>query len=69
MTGKRVSYRLSGMAKDRRNHVVCVFNFTPVPRFGYRIGVPADAYYREIINSDSMYYGGSNLGNGGGVQS
>ena len=53
--------------KDRRNHVVCVFNFTPVPRFGYRIGVPADAHYREIINSDSMYYGGSNLGNGGGV--
>jgi 1,4-alpha-glucan branching enzyme len=54
--------------KDRRNHVVCIFNFTPVPRFGYRIGVPADAYYQEIINSDSMYYGGSNLGNGGGVR-
>jgi 1,4-alpha-glucan branching enzyme len=54
--------------RDRRDHVVCIYNFTPVPRFGYRIGVPADAYYREIINSDSMYYGGSNLGNGGGVR-
>jgi len=54
--------------RDRRSHVLCIFNFTPVPRFGYRIGVPADAYYREIINSDSLYYGGSNLGNGGGVR-
>ncbi len=54
--------------KDRRNHVVCIFNFTPLPRFGYRIGVPADTYYRELINSDSIYYGGSNLGNAGGVQ-
>ena len=54
--------------KDRGNHVVCVFNFTPVPRFGYRIGVPGDGFYKEIINSDSTYYGGSNLGNAGGIK-
>jgi len=44
--------------------IVCVLNFTPVPRHGYRIGVPAAGYYQEIFNSDSEYYGGSNTGNG-----
>ncbi len=44
--------------------IVCVLNFTPVPRPDYRIGVPAAAYYREILNTDSEYYGGTNLGNG-----
>jgi len=53
--------------KDTRNHLVCVFNFTPVPRHGYRVGVPCDTFYQELINSDSFFYGGSNLGNGGGV--
>jgi 1,4-alpha-glucan branching enzyme len=40
-----------------------VFNFTPVPRHNYRIGVPESGVYREIFNSDSGYYGGSNVGN------
>ncbi len=40
-------------------------NFTPVPRFGYRIGVPRAGGYREILNSDSAFYGGADLGNGG----
>jgi 1,4-alpha-glucan branching enzyme len=40
-----------------------VLNFTPVPRQWYRIGVPQAGVYREIFNSDSHYYGGSNLGN------
>ena len=44
--------------------IICVLNFTPVPREGYRIGVPEAGYYQEILNSDSEYYGGSNLGNG-----
>ncbi len=44
--------------------LVVVVNFTPVPRHGYRIGVPRPGVYREIFNSDSAYYGGSNLGNG-----
>jgi 1,4-alpha-glucan branching enzyme len=46
-------------------HIVCVFNFTPVPRHGYRIGVPENESYSEILNTDSDYYGGSNLGNTG----
>ena len=48
-------------------HVVVVVNFTPVPRRGYRLGVPAAGTYVERINTDSAYYGGSDLGNGGGV--
>jgi 1,4-alpha-glucan branching enzyme len=47
---------------------VVVSNFTPVPREGYRVGVPADGFYREAINSDAGRYGGSNVGNMGGVQ-
>jgi len=48
--------------------LVFVCNFTPVVRSGYRIGVPYDTYYREILNSDSEMYGGSNVGNFGGVR-
>jgi 1,4-alpha-glucan branching enzyme len=47
--------------------VVVVFNFTPVPRSGYRIGVPCAGRYRELLNSDSRYYGGSDMGNGPGL--
>ena len=43
--------------------IIAVFNFTPVPRYQYRIGVPCGGIYKEILNSDSVYYGGSNLGN------
>ncbi len=46
--------------------VLAAFNFTPVPRFGYRVGVPAGGYWREILNSDASEYGGSGLGNLGG---
>ncbi len=49
--------------------VVVVLNFTPVPRRGYRLGVPEAGSYREIFNSDSGFYGGSNLGNAGLVNS
>ncbi|PTN12762.1 1,4-alpha-glucan branching protein GlgB [Nitrosomonas aestuarii] len=47
--------------------VVVILNFTPVPRENYRIGVPAEGIYQEIFNSDSVYYGGSNLGNAGRI--
>ena len=47
--------------------LVAVVNFTPVPRDGYRIGVPVAGPYLEVINSDSNVYGGSNLGNQGMV--
>ena len=48
--------------------VLAVCNFTPVPRYGYRIGVPSGGRWREIVNTDAGAYGGSNLGNGGGVE-
>jgi 1,4-alpha-glucan branching enzyme len=54
-------------AKDPNDFVVCVCNFTPVPRTGYRLGVLTDGWYRELLNSDASCYGGSNMGNGGGV--
>jgi 1,4-alpha-glucan branching enzyme len=44
--------------------MVVVLNLTPVPRYDYRIGVPKAGRYREVINSDSEFYGGSNVGNG-----
>ena len=48
--------------------VVVAVNFTPALQTGYRIGVPEAGRYGEILNSDSAYYGGSNLGNAGGVE-
>ncbi len=56
-------------AKDPNDFVVVAANFTPVPRHGYRLGVPEGGYYRELLNSDSSYFGGGNLGNNGGVPS
>ncbi len=47
-----------------REILVMAMNFTPVPRYDYRIGVPKAGSYQEILNSDSAYYGGSDLGNG-----
>jgi 1,4-alpha-glucan branching enzyme len=47
--------------------VVALLNFTPVPRDGYRMGVPLPGVYRELINSDAEMYAGSNLGNAGAV--
>jgi 1,4-alpha-glucan branching enzyme len=44
-----------------------VLNFTPVVRDGYRIGVPESGEYEEVINSDSRFYWGSDVGNGGGI--
>ncbi len=56
-------------ARDPEDFIVMVFNFTPVPRHNYRIGVPSAGYYAELVNSDASIYGGSDLGNAGGVQS
>jgi len=53
--------------KDPKDCVVFVFNFTPVVRRHYRIGLPAIGYYREVLNTDSSHYGGSNVGMGGGI--
>jgi len=54
-------------AKDEADFTVAVVNFTPVPRPGYVVGVPGPGWYREVLNSDSGIYGGSNMGNDGGV--
>lgn len=48
--------------------VLVVCNFTPVPRSGYRIGVPCAGTWREIVNTDASVYGGSGMGNGGSLQ-
>ena len=53
--------------KDPEQILIFVFNFTPVPRMDYRIGAPRPGFYREVINSDSAAYGGSNIGVKGGV--
>lgn len=53
--------------KDERNILLFICNFTPVPRSNYRVGVPFPGFYQEILNSDSQIYGGSNMGNSGGV--
>jgi 1,4-alpha-glucan branching enzyme len=55
-------------AKNRDDFVLVVTNFTPMPRHGYRVGVPRGGFYREIMNTDAEIYGGSNAGNLGGVQ-
>ena len=52
------------MRKDRNGGFVIVMsNFTPVPRYGYRFGVPEAGWYREIINTDAVIYGGSGIHN------
>ena len=60
---------LSLVRHSDAEQIVVVLNFTPVPRPGYRIGVPHPGIYREILNSDSNYYGGSNSGNAGIIHS
>jgi 1,4-alpha-glucan branching enzyme len=54
-------------SRDARQSIVAIVNFTPVPRDGYRIGVPEAGAYTELMNSDSEIYGGGNLGNSGVV--
>ncbi len=53
--------------KDSRDILIFVCNFTPVVYSDYRVGVPHNLYYEEILNSDSEIYGGSNVGNFGGI--
>jgi 1,4-alpha-glucan branching enzyme len=61
-----VSFLRRGRAHEDVLLIAC--NFTPVPRRHYVIGVPSGGYWRELLNSDSQLYGGSDLGNGGGVE-
>ena len=50
-----------------RDDLVCVFNFTPVPRFDYHLGMPGEGPWIEVLNTDAAVFGGSNLGNLGGA--
>jgi 1,4-alpha-glucan branching enzyme len=61
-----LSFLRKGQSADDAILVVC--NFTPVPRLRYQVGVPRGGYWRELLNSDAQIYGGSGLGNLGGVE-
>ena len=55
--------------RDPVQHLVFLCNFTPVPRYGYRVGVPEECFYREVLNTDDMKYGGSGVTNPPGRKS
>lgn len=59
---------LSYIRYGEGQHIIVIVNFTPVPRYTYRIGVPKARRYREQLNSDSSIYDGSNVGNWGEVK-
>jgi len=61
-------FTLIRRSRDARDIIIVVLNFTPVPREGYRVGVPLAGTYRELLNSDAEIYGGGNLGNAGAVE-
>ena len=60
---------LSFLRQDSEHfhELVVIANLTPVPRLQYRIGLPRPGKWRELLNSDAAIYGGSNMGNSGGV--
>ncbi len=62
-----LSFVRKGRKPDQK--VLVILNMTPVPRYNYRIGVPQDARWQEILNSDAAHFGGSGTGNFGGVDS
>jgi 1,4-alpha-glucan branching enzyme len=60
------AYLRTGIGETPPLLVVC--NMTPVPRIGYRVGLPHAGGWRELLNTDAQLYGGTNLGNGGFAQ-
>jgi 1,4-alpha-glucan branching enzyme len=56
-------------AQDPNDFLLVCCNFTPVPRQGYRFGVPAGGFYEELLNTDAARFGGSGMGNAGGLMS
>ena len=63
--GSIISFLRNGAVGER---LLVACNFTPVPRLGYRIGVPAGGVWSEVFNSDAAEYGGVGMGNLGAVQ-
>ncbi|MGL6072786.1 MAG: 1,4-alpha-glucan branching protein GlgB [Fimbriiglobus sp.] len=55
------------IGKDGPERILCVFNFTPTPRYNYRVGVPGPGVWTELLNTDAECYAGSNVGNAGSV--
>jgi len=64
-----IAFARASRNADAGDARVLVFaaNFSPVPRYGYRLGLPRGCRWREAINTDSAFYGGSDLGNLGGI--
>lgn len=54
--------------KSTKDLILIVCNFTPVPRYSYRLGAPRSGFWQEVLNSDAGRYGGSNMGNLGGAE-
>jgi 1,4-alpha-glucan branching enzyme len=54
--------------KNTDEIILVVFNFTSIPRYNYRVGIPHGGFWREILNSDAEIYGGNGCGNAGGVE-
>jgi len=54
--------------RDTTQWILAAFNFTPVLRHNYRVGVPRPGYWKEMLNSDAQFYGGSGQGNAGGAE-
>ncbi|MGE3314747.1 MAG: 1,4-alpha-glucan branching protein GlgB, partial [Planctomycetaceae bacterium] len=66
---KNSVYSYCRVGRDPNDVTVFVFNFTPTVRKAYRVGVPRAGFYRELLNSDAEIYGGTNVGNAGGMNS
>ena len=60
-------FAFARIGEDARKPLVFIANLTPIPREGYRVGLPVPGRWRELINTDAGSYGGSGLGNLGGV--
>ena len=66
---EKSTYSFIRRSSDHDDFFVVALNFTPVVREGFRLGVPNAGYYREAFNTDADIYGGSNVGNKGGIYS
>jgi len=68
--GDQEASTISFLRKGRSGSdtVLAVFNFTPVPRMNYRVGVPEGGFWKELLNSDALDYGGEGYGNFGGLE-
>jgi 1,4-alpha-glucan branching enzyme len=65
---KNSVFAMLRIARDGNSIILAVSNMTPVPRRDYRIGVPKEGLWHEVLNTDAAIYGGSNTGNGGALQ-